>query len=1054
MSKRYFKILFFVLASLIFLGLGLFSLPPNIAHAQLTPTPANTTVPWSAQGLHCDLTSGCNASTAWVMTVWKVCMGLANAFVALALIFFAAVNIAHIDYDTYQLKKTFPKLIIGIILANFSLVICRMFADIASVITATFANNGLRALFEGVLAALGLTPTASIGDAMAMYFFSNVLILWLIIIILAIFLGILVLGLLLLVRHAVILILAAAAPIAFIMLAFPPTEQYFKKWWEWWINWIFMGPIIMFMLWMAGEVGRSNFGTGFNVTASMAALLLVFLAAIVPFKLGGAVMEKVGQAGKLAGNAAWNNPYSKLKRKEAGLWAKRNTPYGQMAHNYNAAMSDLDAEEKADASKYEENRRMKRAQDVQNGKHKETIEAEEQRRIEAELDLKTGTSNRTKDYVNSVAGGHGADKALEAQLAAQDLDTTKRRRNLQAYNDPTKQSRIKKIEADAANTEADLKKITNNLQTAHGDNQLRGVAEIARNPELEAAHKAVAEAQANLVLNQEPDEVLQARRFLDEAEASGDQAQIGAAQSLLNDAVNANLPQVQAAQAARDALNTAKQAEQTISDRTLDGVKKNIAREEDALTDPTITDQERAAIQQRLDGYRRVQVDITEHPTNLKDAMKLVQSAETDVANARTPEEEAARRAVLSQRQQAAAPLLDQAAQRLVDQKQLNKDKQPPTVFTHEEAVEYLKQSNISDGAEKRYYAITAGRAADDISSDAKSYPPKRVVGEFYDDQGRPKEMSYSGFSATREDGPAFFRGEALSSGEAGQCIATNLGQLREQSRDIKTAGASFLALNQIIGRANPELNGGVLGNAWKMSASAKDDRVRTDLLRIMKQSGIITDPSATVDQVTSTHLQQMATRVQLDPNGNPSHKTFLNYANSQYAEADGRSYEYTDDQGHQRTTLGRTGMGQSPWFHAKNSTDITGKIEGPAGSGAQSTGGSTTPPTTGGTGGGGTTTNNTQTTVNNTTTPATPGGAPGTPAAAPQIILSPGAQWEQVRIQQQMLRTQREMLNQQRQNTGQPPAGGGNGQAGQGNNNGAQDDEDELDDEDDNPNM
>jgi hypothetical protein len=103
------------------------------------------------------------------------------------------------------------------------------------------------------------------------------------------------------------------------MLAFPPTESYFKKWWEWYINWVFMGPIVMLLLWMAGEVGRANCsGNAFNFTRAIATLALVYLAAIVPGKLGGAVMGAYTGALKGAGKKAWDNPWSNRQKKLIG----------------------------------------------------------------------------------------------------------------------------------------------------------------------------------------------------------------------------------------------------------------------------------------------------------------------------------------------------------------------------------------------------------------------------------------------------------------------------------------------------------------------------------------------------------------------------------------------------------------------------------------------------------------------------------------------------------------------------------------------------------------
>ena len=929
----------------------------GVAHAQGTTAAA---APWKT--LHQDLSSpanGGNPDTAWIFDVWRVLMSVANVFVAIVLFFFAFVNIAHIDYDTYQLKKTFPKLIIGILLANFSMVICRMIADVASALTMTFAQD-LRVMMEGVLCALGFGTGGGIGTAIWTIVTGGGNLLWFILIVIAIFIGILILGLLLLFRHVVILILAAAAPVAFIMLAFPPTEQYFKKWWEWFINWVFMGPIIMLLLWMAGMVGGDQCNSGFNLTRSFAALALVYLAAIVPFKLGGAVMGAIGNAGKKAGNFAANNPWSKQKRGQAQRWIDNKTPLGQMKHNFNKANEDLEADKKADAAKYEKNRRESAAA---KGK---SIESEEQRRIDAELNLKTGINTRAADYIKSIEGGASSDLARLHKESEESLEDEKARRVLEAYDDPAKQAHIKEHQAKILNTQEDLKKATLNLQNHHGNATLRGISEINRNEDLEAAHMGVVNAQA----------------ILDEAVLAQDTAQIPAAEQN---------------------LEAAKQAHKAIVDQTLDGAKTNVKDAEAAVARAT-TDPDRAAAQQVLDQARQVLSEAQDNPTNLKDAMKLIQEAQTNLSRARTPQAEAQGKALLQQRQSAADQLLRKAAERMVREKQIDPNDPKGGVFTVEKAMETLKKSNISGDSEKRYYALTSGRVADDVSTDAKSYSPRRVFDEFIDENGGwKKEGSYSGFAFKEGDTPAFFKGQALSSGDAGQCIFTNMGQLRAQLTDRNLGGSAFQTIQKLIDKGNPELNGGALKTSWDMSASAPNDRVRKSLLDAMHQSDIakdITDPN----QVTSEHLRQLGTQVQLNPN-NPDHRSFMGYTASQLAEADGRSYQYTDDNGQAKTVLGRTGFGQAAWVHIKNSGDISSKIEAPTEGGNVSTGGSTssTGGGGGGTGGDGTTTTNNQTVVNQQAPVA---GAPVVPQTpAPRIIASPGAQFEAARLERAQLR-------------------------------------------------
>lgn len=271
-----------------------------------------------AQSLDADLTSPGTDGSSWLFPsatgtpgVWTIMLGLANIFVAFILIFFAFINIVHINYDSYQLKKVMPKLIIGIIMANFSMVITRLVVDLAQLLTLTFSQD-TRGLATGVMCALNYDIG---GGGFGKDLLGGFSLVFLIIAALAIMIAVAIMSFLLWIRKIIILLLVAASPLAFIMLAFPPTESYFKKWWDWLISWAFMGPIVMFLMWVASLIGAGNCdGKHFTIGSLFAVCGLLYLAAIVPFKLGGPAMNAWGKAGKYL---AKDNPYSKRKIERA-----------------------------------------------------------------------------------------------------------------------------------------------------------------------------------------------------------------------------------------------------------------------------------------------------------------------------------------------------------------------------------------------------------------------------------------------------------------------------------------------------------------------------------------------------------------------------------------------------------------------------------------------------------------------------------------------------------------------------------------------------------------
>ena len=250
--------------------------------------------------LHDDLVPA-TSQEQWIFTIWKTCLGIANAFVVIVLIFLAVVNILHIQYDTYAIKKSLPFLIIGVLMANFSMFIVRMFVDVAQVLTNTFIGQNMdqtQGFVNGLLCSVALDAEGGFAGSML----ETLSLILIIVFGLLILIGVVVAAFLLWIRFVVIYALAACAPLAFMMLAFPPTQSIFKKWWGWFSQWVFLGPVMMFVFWMASHVGRENCSS-FSVTKMLLALALVYIGCLVPFKMGGAVMAAWGGLGKKA--ASW-----------------------------------------------------------------------------------------------------------------------------------------------------------------------------------------------------------------------------------------------------------------------------------------------------------------------------------------------------------------------------------------------------------------------------------------------------------------------------------------------------------------------------------------------------------------------------------------------------------------------------------------------------------------------------------------------------------------------------------------------------------------------------
>lgn len=302
----------------------------SVHAATPTPTPSISAYPTPNKS---SIKEALNGNPPWVLKSWKIILGLADVFIVIVLLFLAITNILHIQYDTYALKKSLPTLILGIILANFSIFITKMFVDATNALTGTFtggdAGEMIKNLINAIIPNSGqpsfIASTPDLFSLILAILFSFVAIV-----------AFLILGFLFYVRYAVILTLTVAAPLAFVLMAFPPTQGLFKQWWGWYAKFIFMKPISLFLLWLAWMVLDASGGRGITVWA--VAVFLVYAAIIVPFKMGGAVMGAWGGLGKkLASGAA--APVKKAAQAELDYrkktlggrfnrWLNESTPVG------------------------------------------------------------------------------------------------------------------------------------------------------------------------------------------------------------------------------------------------------------------------------------------------------------------------------------------------------------------------------------------------------------------------------------------------------------------------------------------------------------------------------------------------------------------------------------------------------------------------------------------------------------------------------------------------------------------------------------------------------
>ncbi len=320
------------------------------ARAQVDPAQTNVSP------LIESLTSG-STQWPWVIPTWKFVLTLTNLFLVVILLFLGIVNMMHIQYDTYQLKKTLPILIIGIILANFSLVIMRMLLTFANVLTKSFMDGSPGQAVKDLILAFNLQnlPTQGTGFIQAMNSLGAILLA----IIFAVFalIAFLILGFMFYMRYVSIIVLAIAAPAAFVLMAFGPTQGVFKQWWEWTWKMVFMKPIAMFLIMVAIQVKGTD-GTINSITGWIIITALVYLAILVPWKLGGFVAQAWGGVGKWASTPVRN--WAGRRAKSANTFVKGLPGIRHALQSGKADDLEVAAKEKALESKIEKGARARK----------------------------------------------------------------------------------------------------------------------------------------------------------------------------------------------------------------------------------------------------------------------------------------------------------------------------------------------------------------------------------------------------------------------------------------------------------------------------------------------------------------------------------------------------------------------------------------------------------------------------------------------------------------------------------------------------------------------
>lgn len=195
-------------------------------------------------------------NTTVVTVGWETVRDIANIFFVLILLAIAIGTI--LNQENYHYKRALPRMVIMAIVINFSKVICGLIIDVAQLFAFQFVHIiktiGPQQLFVslGITRMFTIIETGFSQEALTAMDFVLGLGVGLIFLIIAL----IVVGVYLLIfvsRIVALWILIVLSPLAFFLAAWPSSKAqgYAKEWWDYFLKYVFIGPVLAFFLWLA-----------------------------------------------------------------------------------------------------------------------------------------------------------------------------------------------------------------------------------------------------------------------------------------------------------------------------------------------------------------------------------------------------------------------------------------------------------------------------------------------------------------------------------------------------------------------------------------------------------------------------------------------------------------------------------------------------------------------------------------------------------------------------------------------------------------------------------
>lgn len=268
---------------------------------------------------------------------WQVMRSFANVGFVIVFLIIIFSQISSIGISNYGIKKMLPRLVIAAILVNVSFIICQVAVDVSNILggsivslldnTAIFGSTG-NADDVGTIAGNILAGTLGIGAVVAGGAVAGVALsggtvlgaaALLLPVLLAALLAIVVTVFILAARQVVIILLVVLAPLAFLAMLLPNTENLFKQWRKIFISMLLVYPMIGLLYGGSTLASKIVLGTGEpDALQAILGIIILFVPLLLTPSLLQASLKAVpalgGFASKLASRANSNLSGSAKKR--------------------------------------------------------------------------------------------------------------------------------------------------------------------------------------------------------------------------------------------------------------------------------------------------------------------------------------------------------------------------------------------------------------------------------------------------------------------------------------------------------------------------------------------------------------------------------------------------------------------------------------------------------------------------------------------------------------------------------------------------------------------